>query len=211
MFIITYITAFTATDKVKSSHRSIRTSKTDVELLSALPSHYICEWWRRVRSQPYLYISGTARLAFGSAFSLWPQRPGRGWTGPSCRGSHGGRGREEEEERGGRMTDSTEEREGKWWDIWFLLKPFDRSFQNTAVRTEGSPRGSHCSSALHLFIKSHSQEHRLLSAASLPPSKLLPLKHGEVRTLRSARWTHPSWEEKLYVWVWMLMCIRVML
>lgn len=138
------------TDHVKSSHRSIRTPdrRGRTELRYALPSHYICEWWRWVRSQPYLYMSGTARLAFGSAFSLWPRRPGRGWTGPSCGGSHGGRGREVEEWQ--------MEREGKW-DIWFLLEPSDRSFQNGAVRTEGSPRASS-------IVLQRSREHRLPSA-----------------------------------------------
>lgn len=58
---------------------------TKVSGPAILPFGYTFVWWRWVRSRPYLYTWVRVPSAFGSAFSLWPQRPGQGWTAPSCR------------------------------------------------------------------------------------------------------------------------------
>lgn len=73
------------------SHRSTptcainRDSESGLVLFCILPFDYTFVWWRWVHSLPYLYTSVWAPSAFGSAFSLWPQRPDQGWTAPSCR------------------------------------------------------------------------------------------------------------------------------
>lgn len=175
----TYIHKHRSRKVQPSVYPYIKDRRGRTELRSALPSHYICEWWRWVRSQPYLYISGTARLAFGSAFSLWPQRPGRGWTGPSCRGSHGGR--EEEEERGSIQVEEwqtdrqTAQRKEKASETFGFSsshstagpsqrrRPFARPpalrqklpEHSCANQRQSFPSVSRCSSATHLFIKSH--------------------------------------------------------
>lgn len=83
-----------------SSHRSTptcainRVNESGLVLFGILPFDYTFVWWRWVRSLPYLYTSVWAPSAFGSAFSLWPQRPGQGWTAPSCRDRQAARKRE---------------------------------------------------------------------------------------------------------------------